>query len=71
MNIMSFNPDLNKQAQEVRLSRTVTKSYHSQNCFNSILGIYLDEKLNFCRHILVRNIQISARFRKLCLFYYI
>ena len=54
---MSFNPDLNKQAQEVIFSRKMTKSSHPQVFFNDIpvscvsfqkhLGIYLDEKLNF------------------------
>ena len=58
---MSFNPDLNKQAQEVIFSRKMTKSSHSQVFFNDIpvscvsfqkhLGIYLDEKLNFNHHI--------------------
>ena len=58
---MSFNPDLNKQAQEVIFSRKMTKSSHPQVFFNNIsvscvsfqkhLGIYLDEKLNFNHHI--------------------
>ena len=71
MNIMPFNSDLNKQALGVLFPRTLTKSYHLQTCFNDIFGIYLNAKLNFYYHILVRNVQISARFRKLCLFYYI
>ena len=58
---MSFNPDLNKQAQEVIFSRKMTKSPHPQVFFNDIsvsrvsfqkhLGIYPDEKLNFNHHI--------------------
>ena len=58
---MSFNPDLNKQAQEVMFSRKMTKPSHPQVFFNDIpvsrvsfqkhLGIYLDEKLNFNHHI--------------------
>ena len=58
---MSFNPDLNEQAQEVVFSRKITKSSHPQIFFNSIpvscvsfqkhLGIYLDEKLNFNHNI--------------------
>ena len=54
---MSFNPDLNKQAQEVIFSRKMIKSSHPQIFFNDIpvscvsfqkyLGIYLHEKLNF------------------------
>ena len=63
MNIMSFiNSDLNKQAQvlEVTFSST-TKSYHSQTCFNNILRIYLDEKLNFYHYLLKRNAQMHIR----------
>ena len=60
---MSFNPNLNKQAQEVTFSRTITKSYNSRNYFNNILGIYLNEKLNFYYSILARNVQINARNR--------
>ena len=59
---MSFNPDLNKQAQEVIFSRKMTKSSHPQVFFNDIpvslscvnfqnhFRIYLDEKLNFNHH---------------------
>ena len=58
-----MNSDLNKQAQalEVTFSRK-TKSYHSQTCFNNILRIYLNEKLNFYHHILVRNAQMYIIF---------
>ena len=55
---MSFNPDLNKLAQEVIFSRKMT---HAQVFFNDIpvsrvsfqkhLQIYLDEKLNFNHYI--------------------
>ena len=62
MNIMPFSSDLNKQALEVTFSRKITKSYHSQICFNNILGIYLNEKLNFCHHILMRVTQSCACF---------
>ena len=58
---MSFNPDLNKQAQEVIFSRKMTKSSHPQIPFTNVpvshasfqkhLGNYLDEKLNFNHHI--------------------
>ena len=57
---MSFNPDLNKQDQEVIFSSKMTKSSHSQVSFNNIPVsrasfqrhlIYLDEKLNFNHHI--------------------
>ena len=58
---MSFNPDLNKQVQELTFSRKITKSSHPQISFNNVpvsraifqkhLGIYLDEKLIFNHHI--------------------
>ena len=47
------------QALEVIFSRK-TKSYHSQTCFNNILRIYLNEKLNFY-HIIERNAQMHIR----------
>ena len=64
---MSFiNSDLKKQTQslEVKYSRT-TKSYHSQTCFNNILRIYVNKKLNFCYHILERNAQMHVRLENL------
>ena len=62
--MLFINSDLNKQAQalEVKISRT-TKTHHSQTCFN--LRIYLNEKLNFYHHILVRNAQIYIRLKNL------
>ena len=60
MNTMSFiNSDMKKQAQalEITFSR-ITRSHHSQTCFNNILRIYLNEKLNCYHHILVRNAQM-------------
>ena len=58
---MLFNPDQNKQAQEVIFSRKITKSSHLQICFNNMpvfsvnfqkrVAIYLVEKLNFTYHI--------------------
>ena len=62
MNIMSFNPDLNTQIQEVIFSRIR---------FSKVLGISLNEKLTFCYDNLVKNAQISARCRKFFLFYLI
>ena len=38
-----------------------TKSYHSQTCFNNMLRIYLNEKLNFYHHIIERNVQMHIR----------
>ena len=59
-----MNSDLNKQAQalEVTFSRK-TKSYHSQTCFNNILRIHLNEKLNFYHHVLMRNVQMYIYIR--------
>ena len=58
---MSFNLDLNKQAEEVIISRKTVKSSHPQIYFNNALvscvsfqkhlGVYPDEKLNFSYHI--------------------
>ena len=67
MNAMSFmNSDLNKQDHglEVTFSRR-TKSYHSQTCFNNILRIYLDDKLNFYHHIIEKNAQMYIRLENL------
>ena len=58
---MSFNPDLNKQAQEVIFSKKLNKSSHPNIFFNNApvfsanwekyLGKYLDETLDFNLHI--------------------
>ena len=58
---MSFNLDLNKQAQEVTFSRKTAKLSHPLIYFNNAsvscvsfqknLGVYLDEKLNFSYRI--------------------
>ena len=67
MDTMLFiNSDLKKQAQalEVTISRT-TKSCHPQTCFNNILRIYLNKKLNFYHHILARNAQTYVRLENL------
>ena len=60
---MSFNPDPNKQAQEVVFSRKNKKPYHPDLVFNQSnvkrtssqkhLGLILDEKLDFKQHIKV------------------
>ena len=57
---MSFNPDLNKKAQEIIFPRRMTKSSQPKIAFNSApvslanlqinLGIYLDGQLNFNHH---------------------
>ena len=54
---VSFNPDQNKQAQEIIFSSKITKSSHPQISFNNMpvscvnfqkhLRIFLDEKLSF------------------------
>ena len=57
-----MNSDLNKQAQALEVTFSgKTKSYHSQTCFNNILRIYLNEKLNFYHHIIERNAQMHIR----------
>ena len=38
----SFNPDLNKRAQEVIFSRKLNKLYHLKNVFNSAPVIWAD-----------------------------
>ena len=58
---MIFNPDMTKQAQEVIFSRKSKKLLHSCLLFNGIplknsisqkhLGLTLDVKLNFVKHI--------------------
>ena len=56
---MSFNPDLNRQAQEVVFSRKLNKSSHPKIFFNDIvcaswqkhLRMFLDKTLNFSYHI--------------------
>ena len=54
---MSFNPDLNKQAQEVIFSRKLNKSSHPKIFFNNApvvcanLGMFLNESVNFSYHI--------------------
>ena len=53
MDIMSFNPDLNKQAQEVIFSKKMTKlfTHISVSTMHISTGIYLNWKLNFFYHI--------------------
>ena len=58
---MIFNPDLTKQAQELIFRRKANKLLHSCLLFNEIplknsisqkhLGLTLDVKLNFVKHI--------------------
>ena len=58
---MSFNPDINKQAQEVVFCRRLQKSNHPSLRFNGTsftqseiqkhLGMFLDSKLDFKEHI--------------------
>ena len=65
---MSFNPDENKQAQEVFFSRKQSKPKHPQLLFNKIpiaysssqkhLGIILDEKLIFANHSRVMLLKV-------------
>ena len=58
---MVFNPDITKQAVEVIFSFKKEKPYHPELIFNGVpvsreehtkhLGVYLDSKLNFSKHI--------------------
>ena len=58
---LPFNPDLNKQAQEVIFSRKLNKPCHPKIVFSSApvvyadwqkhLGMYLDKSLNFNFHL--------------------
>ena len=59
MNTMSFYEIRSEQTEVTFLRKT--KSYHSQTCFNNILRIYLNEKLNFYHHIIQRNAQMHIR----------
>ena len=66
---MIFNPDLSKQAQEVIFSRKIKKLLHPTLLFNNIplnnslfqkyLGLTLDIKLNFSKHIKSTTKKIS------------
>ena len=58
---LSFHPDLNEDVQEVEgqwQNHFIHKSVSTM-----FLGIYLNEKLNFCYHISVTNVHINARNR--------
>ena len=58
---MAFNPDFNKQAQEVIFSRKLSRSSHRKIFYNNApivwvnwqkhLGMFLDESVNFSYHI--------------------
>ena len=58
---MVFNPDITKQAIEVIFSCKKNKPAHpdltftgvpvSREPFTKPLGVYLDSRLNFCKHI--------------------
>ena len=71
---MSFNPDVNKQAQEVIFSRKQAKSVHPDLVFNNTpahqtqyqkhLRVYLDMKLNFKLHI---KEKISKAMKGICI----
>ena len=60
MNLV-FNPDITKQAVEVIFSVKKKKPYHPELIFNDVpvsreehtkhLGVFLDSKLNFSKHI--------------------
>ena len=63
MNTMSFYEFRSEQTGSGSRSyifKEKTKPYHSQTCFNNILRIYLNEKLNFY-YIIERNAQMHLR----------
>ena len=41
----------------------MAQSYHLHICFNNILGIYLNDKLNSYYDMLVKNIKINEKNR--------
>ena len=66
---MSFNPDPNKQAQEDIFSRKLNKPNHPSSNFNNtvviqstnhkLLGMVLDTKLDFQKHLKDKLSKIS------------
>ena len=66
---MSFNPDPNKQANEVVFSRKISNKVHPPVNFNGTLvtqvtcqkhlGMYLDKSLNFNRHLEEKLMKVS------------
>ena len=62
--ISNLKTNLNEHYVIYQFRRT-TKSYHSQTCFRNILTIDLNKKLNFCYHILERNVQMHVRLQNL------
>ena len=56
-----MNSDLKKQAQALKVNFQGKQNHNSQTCFNNILRIYLNEKLNFYHHIIERNAQMHIR----------
>ena len=77
---MSFNPDLNKQAQEVIFSRKLNKPNHPSLNFNNTvviqstthkhIGMILDTKLDFQEHFkdklskIVRQLDYEESYKK-------
>ena len=57
-----MNSDMNKEAQALKVAFSrKTNLYHSQTCFNKILRVYLNKKLNFYDHIIERSVQMHIR----------
>ena len=56
-----MNLDLKNQAQALEVNFQGKENHKSQTCFNNILRICLNEKLNFCHHIMERNTQMHIR----------
>ena len=64
MNTMSFYEFRSEETGSGSRScifKEKTKQYLSQTFFNNILRLYLNQKLNFCHHIIERNAQMHIR----------
>ena len=62
MDIMSFNPDLNKQAQEVVFSKKMTKLFTHICFYNAYIHRNLSEwEIEFLLSYLVKNVQLTAK----------
>ena len=64
MNTMSFyelRSEETGSGSRSYIFKEKTKPYHSHTCFNNILRIYLNQKLNFYHHIIEKNAQMDIR----------
>ena len=61
MSFYEFRSEETGSGSRSYIFKEKTKPYHPQTCFNNILRIYLNEKLNFYHHIIERNAQMHIR----------